>query len=86
MYPSRQDSGYLRPLTLPPPLTTFYGRNKQCQTQAPHHPPPPSLLYLVVQRVRSSLSVRQSVAQVGLPLCSTPWPVLPSRCRTMQAP
>jgi hypothetical protein len=37
MYPSRQSSGYLRPLTLPPPLTTFYGRNKQSQTLVSHH-------------------------------------------------
>ena len=29
---SRPSSGYLRPLTLPPPLTTIYGKNKQDQT------------------------------------------------------
>lgn len=86
MYPSRQDSGYLRPLTLPPPLTTFYGRNKQCQTQASHHPPPPSLLFLVVRWVRCSFSIQRSVLQVGPLLCSTPWPVPAIRCRTMQAP
>lgn len=29
--PSRPSSGYLRALTLPPPLTTIYGSNKQVQ-------------------------------------------------------
>ena len=71
MYPSRQSSGYLRPLTLPPPLTTFYGRNK---TRSNIDLPPPllrPLLSPVVQRVRLILSVQQFVVQVNPLLRST---------------
>ena len=43
-----QVDGYLRPLTLPPPLTTFYGRNKQHQTPCSHHHLLRPLVYPVV--------------------------------------
>lgn len=71
MYPTRPSPGYLRALTLPPPLTTFYGLKQNNAKQQPLLCPLP---FPVVWLILSFNSTRSNGPTAALDVHVPPTP------------